>query len=161
MLASVIPSTISRASSRRRLRLRGIAFRWIPPLAAAGLFALAACGGGGGGSTPAAGSPSPIGGASPAPGPTAVVASPASVAFTAVGIGIAAQSVSVSQLDNTAFTLTTTNCAGIVSVTPTSGAGPFAFSPLAPGTCSYLVSGTGGAAATIGVSVTTTSVVGK
>jgi hypothetical protein len=148
----------------RRSALRTAALKFVPPLAAAALLTVAACGGGGGGPTPGV-SPSPIGTgtavtATPAPGPTAVTVTPASIAFTSAGAGAPVQRVAVSQANNAAFRLSTTTCAGIASVTPTSGAGPFTFAPLAAGVCSYAVGGTGGATAAVTITVTTTSVVG-
>jgi hypothetical protein len=140
---------------------------FFPPAAAAALLALAACGGGGSGSATPSGGPTPIGKATtapptPTPGPTAVGVTPESLAFTAAGAGVPGQSVAVSQAKNTGgFTLTTTTCAGIASVIPAAGAGPFTFAPLAAGTCTYLVSGSGGASAKVTITVTTTGVVSQ
>jgi hypothetical protein len=103
---------------------------------------------------------------SPAPISGGVSVSPSSVSFLAAGPNVPAQIVVIAQSGNTGgFTLSTTDCGGIVSVTPAVGAGPFSFSPSVAGlagnagTCSYVVSGSGGATATIRVSVTTTSIV--
>jgi hypothetical protein len=154
------------ASCRRRSAIRRAATVFFPPAAAA-LLALAACGGGGSGSVTPSGGPTPIGKATtapptPTPGPTAVGVTPESLAFTAAGAGVPGQSVAVSQAKNTGgFTLTTTTCANIASVTPAAGAGPFTFAPLAAGTCTYLVSGSGGASAKVTITVTTTGVVSQ
>jgi hypothetical protein len=101
--------------------------------------------------------------ATPAPAPTAtpvgngVALSPASLSFTAAGTGAPTLSVTAAQIGNTlGFALTSTTCAGIVSVAPASGAGPFVFTPLAAGACSYTVTGIGGYTAQLPISVTTT-----
>lgn len=164
MSHNVSAPSVNRRNARRHSALRTVVVKVVPPLAGAALLAVAACGGGGSGSTPAV-SPAPIGTGTavptPSPGPTAVTVTPASLAFSGAGAGIAGQKVAVAQANNTAFSLATTTCAGIASVTPTSGAGPFTFSPLAAGTCSYIVSGTGGATAAVAITITTTTVVGQ
>jgi hypothetical protein len=58
------------------------------------------------------------------------------------------------------FTLSTTTCSGIVSVTPAKGAGPFTFSALKAGTCTYTIAGSGAKIA-LPITVTTTTVQGS
>jgi hypothetical protein len=97
-----------------------------------------------------------------APGVSGVVVSPAALAFFAAGTGAAKLTAAVSQTGNTAgFHLSTTNCTGIVTAAPTTGAGPFTFTPLQAGTCSFTVSGSGGAETDLTITVTTTSVTGS
>jgi hypothetical protein len=162
---TVSPPAGPRPDLRRRVALRTAALKSLPPLAAAALLALAACGGGGGGSTPGV-SPAPIGSgtavtATPSPGPTAITVTPASLAFTSAGSGAPTQTVAVTQANNNAFSLSSTTCNGVVSVAPTTGAGPFTFAPLAAGACTFVVGGIGGATASVAITVTTTSVIGK
>jgi len=88
-----------------------------------------------------------------------VTVNPSTVNFLAAGPGVAGQSVTVSETGYTgAFTLSTTTCAGIATASPLSGSGTFTFSPVAAGTCSYVVTGKAGATATITITVTTTGV---
>jgi hypothetical protein len=95
-------------------------------------------------------------------GVPAVVVSPGALAFFAAGTGAAKLTAAVSQTGNTAgFHLSTTNCTGIVTAAPATGAGPFTFTPLQAGTCSFTVSGSGGAQAALTITVTTTSVKGS
>jgi hypothetical protein len=160
--------------AQRSIKARPSVAKKLLPLGGAALLALVACGGGGGsagpGPTPPPGpsaSPSPGKSPNPIPSPTAtsnpvgpaLILSANSLAFTAAGPGAATAAISATQATNTnGFTLSTTTCSGIVGVSPASGAGPFTFSPLAAGTCVYVVNGIDGVYATVSISVTTTTV---
>jgi len=86
--------------------------------------------------------------------------SPSSLSFDAAGAGAPTLSVAAAQVGNTTgYALTTTTCAGIVSVAPTSGAGPFVFTPVTAGNCSYTVTGIGGASLSASLSITVTTTV--
>lgn len=94
----------------------------------------------------------------PSTAPGVVTLSPASLSFLTAGAS-AAQSVSPSQANYSGpFAALTTTCAGIATISPASGSA-FTVTPVAAGTCSFTVTGSG-ASATLGVTVTTTSVGG-
>jgi hypothetical protein len=110
--------------------------------------------------TAASSTPTPTAAPTPSVTPTVLSVSPASLAFSAAGSGSPTQSVTAAQPDASAgFTLSTTTCGGIVTVTPTKGAGPFIFSALKAGSCSYTITG-GAQKITLPITVTTTTVHG-
>jgi hypothetical protein len=104
-----------------------------------------------------ASSPSPA--ASPTPG--AVALSATTLSFTAVGAPYA-QSVTATQTDSSGtFTETAgaTPCTGIATIAQTGAT--FTVTPVAVGTCSYKITGTNAASASLNVTVTTTNVGGS
>jgi hypothetical protein len=88
-----------------------------------------------------------------------VVLSPASLAFTAVGSGVA-QRVTVSQSGYSgAFTIPSTTCSGIATIAPVN-ATTFSVTPVAAGTCDAEISGAQ-AKSSLPISATTTTVSGS
>jgi hypothetical protein len=84
---------------------------------------------------------------------------PNALSFDAAGSGVPGQTVTAAQNGNAAgFVLSSSNCAGIATVAPASGSGPFTFSAVAAGTCSYIVAGAAGQSATVSITVTTTTI---
>jgi hypothetical protein len=93
------------------------------------------------------------------PAAPAIVLSSNAFSFTSAGSAAPTQTLAATQSTNTTgFTLSTTTCAGIASVSPASGVGPFTVAALGAGTCSFVVTGAGGVTAVAGVSVTTTTI---
>jgi hypothetical protein len=96
----------------------------------------------------------------PTPAPNAVVLSSTTLSFTGTGATLA-QSVSASQSGfSGSFVASGTSCAGLATISQT---GPTAFSvaPVAAGVCSFTITGSNGQFATLGVTVTVTTVGGS
>jgi hypothetical protein len=126
---------------------------------AASLALLAACGGGGGGSSlPPGGGNNP----GPTPAPTSTP-TPASMSMT-----LSSTTLSFTSLQSQTFTLTSAGYSGTYSVSGCSGVAKaatshasgstttFTVTPVAAGTCSLVVSESGGQSVTLGVTVTVT-----
>jgi hypothetical protein len=92
--------------------------------------------------------------------PGAILLSPASLSFLAVGAANA-RAVNVTQANYSgAFTPSTTTCSGIATIASASGAS-FSIVPVAAGHCTFSIAGALGKTATLTVDVTTTTVGGS
>uniref|UniRef100_E6Q3D4 Uncharacterized protein n=1 Tax=mine drainage metagenome TaxID=410659 RepID=E6Q3D4_9ZZZZ len=107
-------------------------------------------------------SPSPT----PSPTPGAVVLTPSSLAFTAVG-AVNAQSTTASETNysgafaaSTAAAGQSNSCSGIATISPASGTN-FSVTPVAAGHCTFALTGGGTQSATLTIDVTTTNVGGS
>lgn len=115
---------------------------------------LAACGGGGGGGGGSNAPTQPIVPPTPVPTPGALSVTPASLTFLTTGSS-AAQNVTVSE-PNYAGAITVTQCGA--SATVAVAGSTVTVTPVAPGACTFTVSGASSVAAqTVNVSVTATT----
>jgi hypothetical protein len=115
---------------------------------------LTSCGGDSGG--PFVGIATPT----PTPAPGVVVLTHATLGFTATGAAFAQTSTASQSNYSGTFTASTTTCAGIATISASSGT-TFTVTPLAPGSCSFTIAGGNGQSTTLAVGVTTTSVGGN
>jgi hypothetical protein len=97
---------------------------------------------------------SPAPSATPAPG--SIGLSPSSLAFTAAGASSAQSFVASESGYAGAFTASTTTCAGIATISPAGGTA-FTVTPVAAGSCSFVIAGANGQSATLSVGVTITN----
>jgi hypothetical protein len=94
----------------------------------------------------------------PDPGPPA--ASPASLTFLAAGPQWSQPFTASEPQYGGSFTVGATACAGIVTVAPGGQPNVFAVTPVAAGACNLTVSDANGRSTPVGISVTTTTVIG-
>ena len=86
--------------------------------------------------------------------------SPSSLAFTATGASNA-QTVAVTQGNYSgAFTASGTTCTGIATISAATAAS-FSVTPVAAGSCTFTITGSGGQSAALTIGVTTTTVGGS